>query len=225
MKNYSVHPIEYEDTKSWLKHRHYAKRMPPVSFAFGLYCNSDLIGVVTYGVPSSAPLRVGIAGDSYKNHILELNRLCLLHNKKNQASFFIATSIKFLPRNNILVSYADTEQGHVGYIYQAANWLYTGLSAKRTDWKVDGIDLHGQTIADKSRGQKKRVEYMREKYKDAFHLENRPRKHRYIYFIGTKRQKKEMLAALRYPILPYPKGDTKRYEVPETQERQLALFT
>ena len=38
---------------------------------------------------------------------------------------------------------------HIGTVYQATNWIYTGLSAKRTDWVIEGIDKHGQTIADK----------------------------------------------------------------------------
>lgn len=41
----------------------------------------------------------------------------------------------------ILVSYADSAQGHHGYIYQATNWIYTGISAKRTEWREIGVTL------------------------------------------------------------------------------------
>jgi hypothetical protein len=46
---------------------------------------------------------------------------------------------------------------------------------------------------------------MREQFGNSFHLEPRSRKHRYIYFIGNKRDKRRLRAALRYPVFPYPK--------------------
>jgi len=113
---------------------------------------------VTYGTPPSATLKTGICGESRKDDVLELNRLCLLDNKKNQASFLVSNSIKQLPDRKIIVSFADIEQGHKGTVYQAANFIYCGLSAKRTDWKVKGKEhLHGQTIADEFRGVKNRA--------------------------------------------------------------------
>ena len=139
--------------------------------------------------------------------VVELNRLCLLGNHKNHASILVARSLKLLPRPKIVVSYADTSQGHVGYVYQATNFLYCGLSAKRTDWKVKGREhLHGQTVADEFRGQPNRAKLMREKYGDDFYLAPRPRKHRYVKFTGSKREVKEMLHLLRYPVADYPKG-------------------
>lgn len=185
---------------------HYAKRWPSISYAFGLLDGEELIGVVTYGTPPSAPLRRGIAGDEYISNILELNRLCLRYNRKNEASMLVGRSLTMLPKNKIIVSFADISQGHKGYVYQACNFLYCGLSAKRTDWKVKGMEhLHGQTIADQFRGVKDRSKAMREKYGDDFYLEERPRKHRYIYITGSKAFKKKAKSALRYKIESYPK--------------------
>jgi hypothetical protein len=75
--------------------------------------------------------------------------------------------------------------------------------------------LHGQTIADMSKGHENRAEFMRAKFGDDFYLEERPRKHRYIYIVGTKGQKKSILSALKYPIETYPKGESKRYDASE----------
>ena len=112
-----------------------------------------------------------------------------------------------LPKPSIVVSYADTQQGHIGYVYQATNFIYCGLSAKRTDWKVKGKEhLHGQTIADEFRGVKNRSKAMRDKYGDDFYLSPRPRKHRYVYFVATKPQKKILHKDLKYPVLNYPKS-------------------
>jgi len=207
MKGYQVARIENKLTYPFLLERHYARRIPSISYAFGLFKENELVGVITYGTPPSAPLRRGVAGDEYKNIILELNRLCLLYNRKNEASYLVSQSLRQLPKPRVVVSFADTEQGHVGYVYQACNFLYCGLSAKRTDWKIKGKEkLHGQTVADEFRGQKNRSGLMRDKYGSDFYLAPRPRKHRYIYLLGTATEKRGLLKALRYPLLPYPKA-------------------
>lgn len=210
--NFKVLPIPTKEAEPWLLQKHYAKRMCPISYAFGAYFGNDLLGIVTYGTPASAPLRDGIAGILWSEYVLELNRLCCL-NEKNIASRLVGRSLRLLPKPSLVVSYADTAQGHIGYVYQAANFLYTGLSAKRTDWKVKGKEhLHGATIADESRGRANRAEWMREKYGDDFYLEERPRKHRYVYFCGDKKQRALMRSDLRYTIEPFPKGESKRYD-------------
>lgn len=220
----SVSQIPSREAEPWLLLRHYAKRLCPISYAFGAYRGGELIGVVTYGTPSSSPLRTGLCGDDWADKVLELNRLCC-ENSRNTASFLVGRSLRLLPKPSVVVSYADTGQGHIGYVYQATNFVYTGLSAKRTDWKVRGKEhLHGATIADESRGQEDRAEWMRAKYGDAFYLEDRPRKHRYIYPVGNKRQKRAILQCLNYPVAQYPKGDTKRYDSGEPFETQTIFF-
>lgn len=199
----------------WLTQVHYAKRIPPISHAFGLYIDGELVGVVTYGVPSSSTLRAGIAGERHIDIVLELNRLVFKRDIPNGPSELVGKSLKTLPKPCIVVSYADTSQGHIGYVYQACNFIYTGLSAKRTDWKVKGLEhLHGQTIADMSRGcEGSRAEFMRQKFGNDFYLEDRPRKHRYIYICASKTQKKHILQDLKYKQEPYPKGETQRYQI------------
>lgn len=202
----TVERINNKTTYPFLLDIHYARRIPSISYSFGLIENNELIGVCTYGTPSSSPLRSGIAGKENAGLVLELNRLCLKYNRKNEASILVSKSLKMLPENRIVVSFADTEQGHLGIVYQACNFIYTGLSAKRTDWKVKGFEhLHGQTIADEFRGVKNRAQAMREKYGDDFYLKDRPRKHRYIFITGNKYFKRDMRIKLIYKVHPYPK--------------------
>lgn len=219
------------ETYDWLLSAHYAHRIPPISFAFGLFVDGVPIGYVTYGVPSSSPLREGIAGAEYASCVLELNRLvfCGAHDR-NAPSQLVSGSLRMLPRPSIVVSYADTAQGHVGYVYQACNFIYTGLSAKRTNWTLDGHGgLHGQTIADMSREASggprgSRAAYMRDKYGDAFHLEPRSRKHRYIFVTGSARGKRTIEAAIKYAVEPYPKGDSTRYAIDRQPITQTMMF-
>jgi hypothetical protein len=198
---YVVKSISPKETHWFLMNRHYAKRIPPVSFAFGLFLNSQLVGVVTYGKPASMTLCNGICGEEYTSEVIELNRLSLLDNKKGEASRLIANSLKLLPKPKIVVSFADTSQSHTGIVYQATNWIYTGLSAARKEYAIKGMEhVHSRTIS----GMGSIVE-IKEKYGDDFYYRERSRKHRYIYFLGSKTEIKERKAKLRYKVLPYPK--------------------
>lgn len=203
---YEVKAVTRDECAPFILGIHYAKRWPSITFRYGLFNNGELVGVITYGTPPSAPLKVGIAGVEYAQDVLELNRLCLKYNIPNEASMLVSASLKLLPKDKIIISFADTEQGHVGTVYQACNFTYHGLSAIRTNWKVKGKEhLHGQTVADEFRGVPNRAAAMRAKYGDAFYLEVRPRKHRYIYLTGSKKYKKLAMKAIKYKQEAYPK--------------------
>ena len=128
-----VESINSFECKAWLLHKHYAKRMCSISYAFGLYVNGVLNGICTFGMPPSSTLAESICGETFKSNVLELNRLVVNDNlPKNTLSFFVSNSIKKLPNNKIIVSFADANMNHNGYIYQATNFLYTGVSSNTT---------------------------------------------------------------------------------------------
>jgi hypothetical protein len=203
LQDWSVKPIDNATAQQVVVEHHYLHRKAPCSNAFGLFDEQDALrGVVLYGTPSSAPLRSGIAGKENASNVVELTRLWIDDNSpKNSESFLIGNSIKFCGKE-IIVSFADIEQNHLGIVYQATNWIYTGLSAKRTDWVVDGIDKHGHTWADKYT-----AEEMRNKFGNRYKLVARSRKHRYIFINAKGKRRKELLASLKYKIEPYPKAE------------------
>ena len=227
----SVKTIKNQECKEWFLRKHYAKRIPSTSYAFGLYQNSSLIGVCSFGRPMSPALTKCAFNGLYQDTFLELNRLVINEGaNKNALSFFVSRSLKLLPKPNVIVSYADTSQHHHGYIYQATNWIYTGLSFKKQDYKIKGLEhLHSASITDslgrtdKKKGLKQ-IALLREKYGDDLYLIDRPRKHRYFYLIGTKKDKKEMLKNLAYKVEAYPKGDNKRYDSNYFPATQTLLF-
>ena len=219
---YSVKSITSFDCKDWLLHKHYARRIPPIEYAFGLYDNDKLIGVCTYGTPVSSTLR-----NLFNNYkLMELNRLVTndgLH--KNACSFFVSNTLKKLPKPLVVVSYADTSKNHHGYVYQSTNFLYTGLSAKFKDYCIKGKEhLHNGTIMDMSRGKENRVQWLRDKFGDDLYMKERPRKHRYFYFLGSKTQKKHMRKMLPYKVCEYPKGDNVNYDASYTPNTQIKLL-
>ena len=182
-----VLPIKSFEAKPWILLKHYAKRMPSISYAFGLYENNELVGVCTYGMPASPSLCMGVCGIGHKHKVLELNRLCIETTTKNSASILVGRSLQMLPKPKIIVSYADTKQNHVGYIYQATNFLFTGTTKPRTD------------IAGKN-GKHSR-HHLGDKTKRVF----RSAKHRYIFINANKRERKKLLKQINYQIMEYPK--------------------
>ena len=143
--------------------------------------------------------------------------MCLQDNHRNQSSYLISQSLKLLEKPKIIVSYADTSKGHVGYVYQATNFIYTGMSAKRTEWRIKGSNLHSKTITEQSTLEE------RQNNPDKYEVVERPQKHRYIYIIGNKKDKKLLTKCINYRSMPYPKGDTKRYDSGKSVQSQLIL--
>jgi hypothetical protein len=223
-EKYLVQSIENYLCKEWCLKKHYAKRLPPIEYAFGLFDNLGITqGIVTYGTPVSNTLR-NLWNGTYK--LMELNRLVINEGlEKNVLSFLVSKSLKMLPNPMVIVSYADTSKNHHGYIYQATNWIYTGLSAEFKDYYVRGMEhLHNGTIMDMSRGQENRVEWLRQKFGNDLIMIERPRKHRYFIFIGNKKDCKKMKQMLPYKIEPYPKGNNVRYDASYKPSTQTKLF-
>lgn len=194
--SFEVRRVENSVTHDFILNKHYAKRIPIINFAFGLYIDGELEGILTVGRSASAPLAAGVCGPEHKSRVYELNRLVVNDGlPANSLSRFVSKCLKMLKSDDlIIVSYSDTGMGHHGYIYQATNWIYTGMTVSRTDKYMPG---------------NKHPRYYTEEYA---HLRKvRTSKHRYIYFTGKSR--KIFLEQLNYPICPYPKGDNDYYKL------------
>ena len=149
MLQYSVQSIEYYECKEWLLYKHYAKRIPNIMYSFGLFNkNKVLVGVCTFGMSPSSTLSSSICGDNFTKYVIELNRLIVNNNlPKNTLSFFVSKCLKKLPNNKIIISFADSNMNHNGYIYQATNFIYTGLTSNTTKLiDKNGNEFHFRNI-------------------------------------------------------------------------------
>lgn len=146
--------------------------------------------------------------------VYELNRLCTLDSlERNANSFFLARVFKLLPKPLIIVSYADASAGHNGYIYQATNFFFTGESHTQLDWKLKGKEhLHSRTLMDEFAFEEDRIEKLKKKYGDQLYQVQRPPKHRYVLFLGNKKQKRKLFESKLFEVKKYPKGENKRYD-------------
>jgi hypothetical protein len=155
-----------------------------------------LKAVCTFGKPASNSLCVGVCGKEWSANVYELNRLCVDGEIKIKLSQFVSFCLNELKKHNlIIVSYADKQMNHNGYIYQATNFIYTGSTKSRTDKYVEG-GKHSRHYDDSKQNGLRKF---------------RSSKHRYIYFTCDKRHKKIFKKALKYQIEAYPKEKNQNY--------------
>ncbi|MCH7568423.1 MAG: hypothetical protein IIA87_03295 [Nanoarchaeota archaeon] len=200
-KSYTILKIRSKECYPWLLKIHYAKRIPNIVYAFGLFKEKRHVGVITFGYPP-APTEQKLWRPF---NLMELNRLVVKEDlNKNALSYFVSQSLNMLPRPSVIISYADIDYNHSGYIYQATNWIYTGIGSKGTKRFImkDGKERHSRHL------HLIKEELIKE-------IKISIGKHRYFYFLGNKKDKENMKEMLlkRYEILSYPKAVNKRYEI------------
>jgi hypothetical protein len=204
-----VKPINYETAARIVETYHYAHRVPSIVLAYGMYVDGVLAGCITYGIPP-VPNVQRLCGEEHRLNTLELNRL-FIHDwaGRNSESWLIGQSVKMIPLNQyfILVSYADTKYDHLGTVYQATNWLYTGLSSIEKNEGVlliDGTIMHPKQIVNLFGT--RAIDTIKDNLGNRFVevIQGEP-KHRYVYFLGSKSQRRTLRKALKWEVLPYPK--------------------
>lgn len=223
-ERYFVKEIDKKEAQEINIKNHYLHRKAPCSQAFGLFDrnnNDSVVGILLFGVSASSTLLKGVCGPDEAKNVMELTRLWIEDGTpKNTESFFIGQCIKMCSRE-IIVSFAQIDAGHVGTVYQATNWIYTGLSTKFKDPKLRGKEhLHHTSWAHSVKGSDGKsyikmqngelkpygTAALKEKYGDELYFAERPRKHRYVFVNAkSKKRRKEIMKKLKYKILEYPK--------------------
>ena len=127
---------------------HYSRTMPIGKLVkIGVWEDSAFIGAVLYGrgASANAHLRYGV----HKSHMCELVRVALTDHKA-PVSKIVSVSFKLLkqssPKMRLIYSFADPRQGHIGGIYQAGNWIYSGTSAPSREYLHNGEWKHIREI-------------------------------------------------------------------------------
>jgi len=227
---YIVKSIDREQTKEWLLYKHYAGRIPSISYSFGLYDGIHLVGVCTYGLPPSDEL-TQCCGEENKKYCFELNRLIKNDGlEKNVQSWFVSQTFKILPKPMIIVSYSDNNNGHNGYTYQALNFLFTGYGGSTHEFLWNKKELSTRHINKKEFFDRLKLPYdnnltVKENFiKAGGDIIEKVPKNRYIYFLGSKTKKKEFNEKLKYKVLPYPKKENERYDTSYKTSTQTQLF-
>jgi hypothetical protein len=223
-------PIDKKIARQLIEKNHYTHKWTLCSVAYGVYYkeyvestffggfNSKLIGVLVYGNSVGRNCSTSISEQITNDSVFELTRLWIRDSYgKNIESYCIAESFRCInkdyPKIKCILSYADSEVGHVGIIYQATGFLYQGDNyidiALMPNYSVSLSGppnykwIHSRSVYSKwgSHG----VDKLKIKIGRTFWRKKESGKHRYIKFISSKIENKKLAKLLKHPILPYPK--------------------
>lgn len=166
------------------KNFHYSKCVPAVQYGYNVYNDADeWCGVVLFGGGANNNMPKSFGKNA--GEVLELVRVAL-NGKQEHTSQAVAMSLKQLhkedPLVQIVVSYADHRQHHIGTIYQATNWIYLGTTITTdTQYFYKGKWTHERTInAQKNRDELKKTLPQRKnsnKFKYVFCFDKKLRKY------------------------------------------------
>ena len=205
LQQLSVRVVAIHVAKTLLQRHHYLHSLPGgTSLAFGVFMDARLEGAVTLGAGPVNGYR--LVEGAERGDCLALTRLWLADQlATNAASRVLGIIVRSLRRHTeikFLLSYADPSQGHVGTIYQAAGWLYTGLSQPTPLYDIgDGRARHSRSFS-----QVYGTRSARHFAKEGVSVSQVPvsAKHRYVRFLDQR-----WADRLRVPVLPYPKKENE----------------
>jgi hypothetical protein len=154
-----VKQVHRNDIKEFIEKYHYSKSINGVKvcYCFGLYNEDKLVGASLFGYLSTTAWKK--YGEKEQD-VIELRRLVTLDEcPRNTESWFIARCLKIIKKENkhkICISYADRRFGHIGYIYQASNWNYLGVTPSDKVYVTpEGKEYHSRALRTKYKGEYK----------------------------------------------------------------------
>lgn len=194
--------LDWVDHKAALyacEHWHYSERLSSAANNYiGVWEDESFIGCVVFGI--GATNNIGRPYNLTNQECIELTRIALREHKTTVTKI-IKIALKIIKKKNpglkLIVSYADSEQDHIGAVYQAGNWVYVGYSVD-TNIVVNGIREHRRTLG--SRYGTNSIEWLKQHIDPkAKQIKTRP-KYKYLYPLTDDMRSK--IEPLRKP---YPK--------------------
>lgn len=128
---------------------HYSKSIPVNVQGYSVFNNNnEWCGVIIFG--RGANPRLAGSCKLKQGQVIELVRVAL-NGKQCSTSKALAISLRLFKKDNplvkIVVSFADMNQKHIGTIYQATNWVFTGIGKSTPKWEVNGKKVHQRQVA------------------------------------------------------------------------------
>lgn len=182
---------------------HYSGRLSKGRNVYiGVWEAAHFIGAVIFGIGSGNVTNGERYGLRRTCEMAELTRVALRRHLIS-VSRIVAIALRMLKKQSpgvrLVISMADPEQGHVGAIYQAGNWIYTGETKPDVMYFSRGEWVHHRTAT--SRGSAAGLPTSR-----------LPAKHRYLMPLDD-----EMRARIAPLARPYPKRAQHPSDAPAVQ--------
>ena len=198
--DYFVEKVPTNAVEDFIRKYHYSRsiRGLHISFCFGLFTPNGkfgiptLIGSMMFGIPAMAGVAESYMPEEPKS-VIELNRLCCIDGTPtNTESYFIGKAIRWIKQHTdykLILSYADTKQGHDGVIYKATNFIHLGMTSLSRALIADGEVYHARMLTKKS----PKFENIRQRIKkgdENIWTEELPAKHIYVLPLNNKIKKR-----------------------------------
>lgn len=158
----------FDAVKYACEHWHYSKCVPAGKLVkIGVWENKQFIGCVIFSRGANQHLLSPYGLQQTDG--CELTRIAL-NTHVTPVSKILSIAIKMLKKSNpglkLIVSYSDMDQDHYGTVYQASNWIYTGMvetNGGTPRFKINNKVMHSRSVA--ARGWKQQIAWI-QKYID-----------------------------------------------------------
>ena len=198
-----VAPVSTKDVAEFAQRYHYTETGGNMTWRWGLWNGPVLHGVVAYNLPLRIVCESVFGAEYGPDKVWHMGRLILSDDSpRNSESRLIGGSLRAIEREYPdvwgVITYAATDVGHIGTVYQATNALYTGVGGHASYY----VDLQGHRRSPYQNGDwvsPARATAMGWKRKHG------GPKHRYVYILGSRTQRRQRRALLNLDVLPYPK--------------------
>ena len=210
--------INEETATQFVSKYHYSGSSPSPTVAFGHFYKEHLVNVILYKFPTGRMMAQQVMRGGDSSNTWELIRMVSYEPKpKNLESKCIANTFKYIkkafPHIKIIISYADNNMGHHGYVYQASNFYYYGQSRPDKEFYIDNKRVHARTIV--SEYGTMSLPELKPILGDRLQVVDQARtKSRYFYVIAqNKKERESIFRRIQVQTLPYPKGDNEKYDI------------
>jgi hypothetical protein len=181
---------------------HYSKAIPSAVCSFSVFNDlNEWCGVIIYS--GGANQHLGKEFGLVQGQVCELVRVAL-NGKQECTSQALGLSLRLLKKYNpmiqLVISYSDCDQQHIGTIYQATNWIYKGmvqLNGGTPKFCIKGKTMHGRSVA--SKGWKQNIEWIRKHVDVTARLVRTKGKHKYLFPLNKFMRKKCLPLSKPYP--------------------------
>ena len=208
--NAVVAPCSHRAARHAVQHWHYSRTMPVGKLVkYGVWEGGRFQGVVLFG--RGATPRLGWRYELAQTEVCELVRVALRAHT-TPVSQIVARALKLLHRGNpglrLVVSFADTAQGHHGGIYQAGNWIYTGVALDRPYLRVHGVVHHPRSLGARYGVGGQSLPWLRAHVDPNTTEVPPPPKYRYLYPLDRAMRRRVAPLGKPYPSRPAGEGST-----------------
>jgi hypothetical protein len=203
-----IKEIDFKTASPFILEYEWLGNIGSAIFFYGLFASDRLAGVVGFGPPMSNDLYRRYLGSEYSGTILQLCRGASAPWAPTWVpSKLISASLRKLQhskRCKAVVAYADPEAGEIGTIYQACNAIYFGKTCPggAKIYFIKGRKYHPKEVYRIFGSRKKET---LKKFDPKFTTQDIQPKHRYIFPVGGKAVRNEIMRKLKPYIEPYPK--------------------